>query len=180
VIAVVLVWNLPALGTIVAGGFGFLAGHLGGLSDGWAFVVGCATLTASGFALEVHPNDNLRPRLFWVVPSWFTGLVLGGGALLELGRAEAGYVTLGVAGIVVIALVARAIAGKPGGRWMAGLVGALAVVTAFQLVGYYRPEWKHPVLYAVNAIALVAAIVCGVMVHRARREASSHTDSTTR
>ncbi|MBX3156693.1 MAG: hypothetical protein KF773_11875 [Deltaproteobacteria bacterium] len=176
----VIVFNLPALATVLAGALGFAGGYAGGLADGWALVTGCAAMTATGCALEVHPSARLRPRFFWVVPAWFAGLAIGGVALIELERATAGYVALGVAAAASAGLIVRAIAGKPGGAWMAGLVGALAIVIGFQLIGYFRPEWKHAVLYAVNALAMIAAIACGVMVYRARQAADQGASSTTR
>jgi uncharacterized membrane protein HdeD (DUF308 family) len=83
-------------------------------------------------------------------------------------REVAGDVALGVAGAGVIAMTVYAAMRKPGGKWLVGVVGASAIVAGFQVIGYARPEWKHPVLYVVNAIALVAAIVCGVKLHRVR------------
>jgi hypothetical protein len=180
-VAMVLVFNLTALAVLAVSVGGAFAGHFAGLADGEAVALGFAVMTLAGVALELHPKAAWRPRFFWVVPAWFAGAMIGGGVLVDQDHAVPGAIALAGGGAAAAALVVRAIVAKPGGKWMAGLVGALAIVTGFQLIGYYRPEWKHPVLYAVNAIALIAAIACGVMVYRARSQgASSRTNSTTR
>lgn len=168
VCAVVLVFNLPALAVLVAAGGAFAAAELGGFSA-WRLVAGFGIMAIAGAALELKPT--WRPRYFWVIPAWLTGLVGAGIALLDMHEDVPGYIALGVAGTAVLGLTAYAVARKPGGRWLAGVVGASAIVAGFQVIGYARPEWKHPVLYAINAIALVTAIVCGVKLYRARATA---------
>jgi hypothetical protein len=161
----VLVFNLPALGALLLAGGVFAAAELGGYSA-WRLVAGFGIMAIAGAALELKPA--WRPRYFWIIPAWLVGLVGAGIALIDMKREVAGYVALGVAGAGVIAMTIYAAMRKPGGKWLMGVVGASTIVAGFQVIGYARPEWKHPVLYVVNAIALVAAIVCGVKLHRVR------------
>ncbi len=161
----VLVFNLAAGALLVlAGGAAGATYALG--QEPWAIVAGFAAMTLAGAALELRPA--WRPRYFWVIPGWLTGLAGVGGVLVDK-QLTAGYVVLGVAALLVVAQIGHAIARKPGGKWLAGVVGASSIVAGFQVIGYARPEWKHPVLYVVNALALVAAIACGVQLYRARQ-----------
>ena len=132
-------------------------------------VAAFGAMAVIGGALELHPKPTWHPRYFWIMPAWLTGLAGAGLALHAAVGPTAGYVTLAAAAAAFVAVLVHAWLYKPGGTWLAGIVGAGAIVTGFQLIGYYRPEWKHPVLYVVNAVALISVIFCGVQLYRARK-----------
>lgn len=168
-IAVVLVFNLSAGAVLVVSAAVALIANAVGLELG-PLVAGFAAMTIVGGALELQPKPSWRPRYFWIVPAWLIGLTATGIALLEASATTAGYAALGAAAFGFVALIAYAMIRKPGARWLAGLIGASTIVTGFQLLGYFKPEWKHPVLYAVNAVALVAVVWCSVKLYRARKQ----------
>lgn len=159
-----LVFNLPALAVLVLSVGAFALGHY--TAEAYELVIGFGAMTLVGAALEV--KDAWRPRFFWVIPAWTAGVAGVGAALLDIGQTVPGAIAIAAGSAIVVALVARAIVMKPGGKWLAGLVGATCIVAGFQVIGAVRPEWKHPVLYVVNAIAFIAAIACGVQLYRAR------------
>ncbi|MDX2089183.1 MAG: hypothetical protein SFX73_15105 [Kofleriaceae bacterium] len=78
----------------------------------------------------------------------------------------AGGLAFGLGGVARLIDLGLAMTHKPGGNWLAGAVGAGAVVLGFQILEDARPEWKLPVLYVVNAVALGIAIVCAYRFHR--------------
>ncbi len=170
--AVVLVFNLAA-GAIAALAVAAAAiAHVAGYDPYW-LLAAFGTMTIVGGALELAPNPSWHPRYFWIVPAWLLGLVGSGAAMFETVDPIAGYVTLGVAGAAFVAVLVHAYLTKPGGTWLAGLVGSGAIVSAWQWIGYARPEWKHPVLYVVNGAAMIAMVVFGVLLYRSRRAAAS-------
>jgi len=167
----VLVFNLAAgVAAVVAIAAAVIAHYAG--SDGYVVLAGFGAMTIVGAALELAPKPSWHPRYFWIVPAWLVGLV-GSGAALYSVEPIAGYVTLGVAGAALIAVLVHAYLTKPGGKWLAGLVGAGTIVSAWQWVGYARPEWKHPVLYGVNGAAMIAMVVFGALLYRSRKQAAS-------
>lgn len=162
-----IVFNLAA-GIIAALAFAAAAIAFALGKDPYWLVAGFGTMAIIGAALELAPKPAWHPRYFWIVPAWLIGLVGLGAALIDAVDSTAGYVTLGVAGVGFIAVLVHASITKPGGKWLAGIVGACAIVVAWQWVGYARPEWKHPVLYGVNVVAMIAIVVCGVQLFRSR------------
>ena len=145
------------------------AGSQGVGFESWRLVAGFAVMAPLGIVLELQKRPSWRPRYFWLLPAWLTGLAGLGASLLDVGMTLAGGVVIGLGGAAVLAKLGWAILHKPGGSWLAGAAIAGTVVLGFQLLGYARPEWHHPVLYVVNAVALVAAIVCAYKMHLARR-----------
>jgi len=164
----VIVFNLGAAVAAVVAIAAAVVAHFAG-SDAYWLLAGFGTMTIVGGALELAPKPSWHPRYFWIVPAWLVGLVGSGAALYETVDPTAGYVTLGVAGVAFLAVLAHAFLTKPGGKWLAGLVGAGAIVSGFQWIGYARPEWKHPVLYVVNGVAMLAIVVFGVLLYRTRK-----------
>jgi hypothetical protein len=136
-------------------------------------VAGFAVMALIGIALEVQPAPSWRPRYFWIVPAWLLGVGGTGLALREVQHVTLGNVVLGVAAASTAGVLGIAMAKKPGGRWLAGCVIAGAIVMSFQILGDARPEWKHPVLYVLNAAAFVALVFCGVKLHRSRTASAS-------
>lgn len=165
----ILIFNLAA-GAVAVLAIAIAAGtHYTPYQPYW-LVAGFAAMAVIGGALELHPRAAWHPRYFWIMPAWLTGLAGAGLALYDAVGPTAGHVTLAAAGAAFVAVLVHAWLYKPGGKWLAGIVGAGAIVTGFQLIGYYRPEWKHPVLYVVNALAMIAMVVCGVQLFRARKQ----------
>lgn len=164
----VVVFNLAAAAVAILGVAAAAAAHYAGFPP-YFLVAGFAAMTVIGGALELHPTSTWHPRYFWIIPAWLTGLVGLGLALHDAVGPVPGYVTLAAAGAAFVGVLVHAWLRKPGGKWLAGIVGSGAIVTGFQLIGYYRPEWKHPVLYVVNAAALISMIFCGVQLYRARK-----------
>jgi len=169
---VILIFNLAAGAVGILAILGGVIAHYAGF-DRYSLVTAFATMTIVGGALELHPGAAWRPRYFWILPAWLIGLVGSGAALHDAVDPIAAYVTLGAAGAAFIAVLVHAYLTKPGGKWLAGLVGAGAIVTGWQWVGYARPEWKHPVLYGVNGAAMIAMVVFGVMLYRSRKMAEA-------
>lgn len=168
----VLIFNLAAGAVAAVAAAAAAAAHFAGFDRYW-LVAGFAAMTVLGGGLELHPRPSWHPRYFWIVPAWFVGLVGLGLALHDAVDPTAGFVALGAAAAAFLALTLFAIIRKPGGRWLAGVVGAGAIVSGFQWIGYARPEWKHPVLYGVNGVALVSMIFCAVQLYRARKAAET-------
>jgi hypothetical protein len=169
---VVLIFNLSAGAVLALSAATWGAVQLAGF-ERYRLVAGFAAMAILSILLELQRRPAWRPRYFWVVPGWLAGLTGEGLALRDAGSPVPGYLTLGAAGAAFVALIVHASIRRPGGRWLAGLAGAGAIVIGFQVIGYARPEWKHPVLYGVNAVALVAGIFCGVQLYRARKAAAA-------
>lgn len=168
----VLIFNLSAGAVLALSTATWIAFQLTGL-DQYQLVAGFAVMALLSIVLELQQKPSWRPRYFWVVPGWLAGLTGEGLALRDAVGPVPGYLTLGAAGAAFVALIVHASTRRPGGRWLVGLVGAGAIVTGFQVIGYARPEWKHPVLYGVNAVALVAGILCAAQLYRARKAAAT-------
>jgi hypothetical protein len=166
----VLVFNWAGLVVLATAIAAWVIPQLVG-EDALRLIAGFAAMTVAGIALELQPRPSWRPRYFWIIPAWLTGLGGTGLALDDLGYATIGYVVFGAAAAATAALLGYAIVKKPGGRWLLGVVAASTIVIGFQIIGYARPQWKHPVLYGVNAVALVAVVFCAVKLYRARRAA---------
>jgi hypothetical protein len=164
----VLIFNLAAGAVGLLAIAAAAAAHFVGFDPYW-LVAGFGAMTVIGGALELHPRPSWHPRYFWIMPAWLVGLAGTGLALRDAVDPVVGTVTLAAAGAAFIGVLVHAWLYKPGGKWLAGLVGAGAIVTSFQLVGYYRPEWKHPVLFAVNAAAMIAMVYFGVKLYQARK-----------
>ena len=168
----VLVFNLSAGVVLALSTATWIAFQLAGL-DRYQLVAGFAVMALLSIGLELQRKPSWHPRYFWFVPGWLAGLTGEGLALRDAGYPVPGYLTLGAAGAAFVALIVHASTKRPGGRWLLGLAGAGAIVMGFQVIGYARPEWKHPVLYGLNAVALVAGIFCSVQLYRARRAAAA-------
>jgi hypothetical protein len=164
----VIVFNLSGLIVLAAAIAAWVVPQLIG-EDALRMIAGFGMMTAVGAALELQPRARWRPRYFWIVPAWLAGLGGTGLALLDHGQTTVGYAAFGVAAAITAALLGHAIVKRPGGRWLLGIVGAASIVIGFQIIGYARPAWKHPVLYGINAVALVAVVFCSVKLARARR-----------
>jgi hypothetical protein len=169
---VVLIFNLSAGAVLALSAATWIAVQLAGFEP-YRLVAGFAAMTLLSIVLELPRKPSWRPRYFWIVPGWLAGLTGEGLALHHAVGPVPGYLTLGAAGAAFAALIVHASTRRPGGRWLVGLVGAGAIVIGFQVIGYARPEWKHPVLYGVNAVALVAVVLCGVQLYRARSAAAA-------
>jgi len=169
---VVLIFNLSAGAVLALSTATWIAFQLADL-DRYQLVAGFAVMAVLSIVLELQRKPAWRPRYFWVVPGWLAGLTGEGLALRDAGSPVPGYLALGAAGAAFVALIVHASTRRPGGRWLVGLAGAGAIVMGFQVIGYTRPEWKHPVLYGVNAVALVAGVFCAVQLYRARRAAAA-------
>lgn len=168
----VLIFNLSAGAVLSLSAATWVAVQLAGF-DLYRLVAGFAAMALLSIVLELQRRPSWRPRYFWIVPGWLAGLTGEGLALRDAGSPVPGYLTLGAAGAACVALIIHASLRRPGGRWLVSLVGAGAIVTGFQVIGYARPEWKHPVLYAVNAVALIASVFFGVQLYRARTAAAA-------
>jgi hypothetical protein len=164
---VTLVFNLAGAISLGLGIAAWIAAQVVG-HDELRLIAGFGTLALIATALELQPKEAWRPRYFWIVPGWLAGALGLGTALLET-HATAGYAVLAAAGLALAGVLARDMARKPGARWLAGLLLAGAVVAAWQLAGYARPGWQHPALYAINAVAMLACLVCSVQLYRARK-----------
>jgi len=158
--------NLAGWLTLALGIAAWAAAQMAGF-DAHKLIAGFGTMAVLGVALELQPKPKFRPRYFWIVPAWLIG-ALGAGMALQDVNVQLGYATLGAAGLAVAAIVARDIARKPGGRWLTGLTVAAGIVAAFQIMGAVRPEWSHPALYVVNALAMAACVFYGWKLYRAR------------
>lgn len=169
---VVLIFNLSAGVVLALSAVSWGAVQLAGF-DLYGLVVGFAVMTILSIVLELQRKPSWRPRYFWVAPGWLAGLTGEGLALHDAVGPIPGYLALGAAGVALVTLIVHASMRRPGGRWLVGLVGAAAIVVGFQVIGYARPEWKHPVLYGVNAVALAAVVFCAVRLHRARKAAAA-------
>jgi hypothetical protein len=169
---VVLIFNLAGGAVLALSVATWIAFQLAGF-DLYQLVAGFAVMSFLSIGLELQRKPSWRPRYFWVVPGWLAGLTGEGLALHDAGSPVPGYLTLGAAGAAFVALIVHASTRRPGGRWLVGLASAGAIVVGFQVIGYARPEWKHPVLYGVNAVALVASVFCAVQLYRARKAAAA-------
>jgi hypothetical protein len=137
----------------------------------YKLVAGFGVMGLVGALLEAQPKARWRPRYFWIMPAWVPGFVGSGMALRHVGLAGWGNLSLGIAAAVFFALFARAATTKPGGRWLVLLGAAASVVVGFQVLGAIRPEWKHPVFYVINALALLACVAFALKLYRARTAA---------
>lgn len=157
---------------LVAFGAGFagwalaqVAGH-----PAMKLIVGFGVLMLVAVALELRLQPETRPRYFWIVPAWLIGALGLGCALIDV-NSVTGYAVVVAASAATATVIARDIKRKPGGGWLGGLLVAGAVVASWQVVAFTHPEWKHPLLYGVNGVAMLVCLVCGVQLFRARQSA---------
>ncbi len=159
--------NLPALGVlIVAAGVGAISYALGlpWVPGGIACFFSSFAALAAGYELVLTRRGWTPPRLFWIVPAWYGGLL----GLAVLARTEG--MTIGVTLLLVCGYLAlrflKAQSRLPGGDWLLGCVGALGVQIILEMaadLGY--PVWGHEVIAVVLGVAI---IVCAYMTARAR------------
>ncbi|TGK32570.1 hypothetical protein EHQ12_18330 [Leptospira gomenensis] len=136
---------------LVAVGVSILLSFLNVPWNPWGMLTFCSILAIAGGILEITLGQKFRPRYFYLIPAWLTG-ICGIGLIVWERNEWAGYAIFAGTSIPFYLWIRDEVK-RPGGKWVYGLLGGLSSILLIQIWMQGKPSIASHVLN-VGAISL--------------------------
>lgn len=171
--------NATAVVGVASAGVGLAAVSLGAPWYPFGVAAFLGGLLVLGAIFE-HQAPRVRfspPRLYWIIPLWFGGLLGLATLCYYAGPRPLGLALLGVCGVLAVRFVQHQ-STLPGGRWFVVAVAALGAQIGLELAedAGHALRGLSIVRPVLGGVILMSFLICGIMRYHARDDAPTSPD----